>query len=132
MPLIMVTPSDDVKYKHLILTMYLRGLLADNFQMKINVYFDDQGRRLLFSSATVNNSDIDRAGDFYCEQRFDFPTLQNLMTIGHSYYVEFELSGTYNYDNDNYLGLIIDHDSPLAILNDERNIIRQSSFFEVA
>lgn len=126
------TPSADVKLKHVIMTMYMRGLLLADFQMKINVYFDDQGRSLLFSSAVVNNFDITRVGDWYCEQRFDFPALQNLLTIGHKYFVEFEIYGTYPMDEDNYIGLTIDHDSPLAIMNEGVDVLRHSAFYEKA
>jgi hypothetical protein len=128
------TPSSDVKLKHIIMTMYIQGLVASDFQMKINVYFDDQGQSTLFQSSVVNNSDITRDPNWYCEQRFDFPTLQNLLVIGHQYFVEFEISGDYgaDFDENNYIGLIIDHDSPLAILNEGTNVLRHSAFYEKA
>ena len=126
------TPTDDVKLKNIIVTMYIRGLLASDFQMKINVYLDSLGRRKLFESDVVSNFDIDRSGDFYCEQRFDFPAASNLLALGHEFYVEFELLGTYAFDEANYLGLIIDHDSPLAILASGSNVIRHSAFYDIA
>jgi hypothetical protein len=130
-PCYLFTPTDDIKLKHIIQTFIFRDLISSDFQMKFNIYFDSQGRRKVFESNTINNFDVVRIGDFYCELRFDFPALANLLTIGHQYMVEFELSGTYDYDNDNYLGLIIDHDSPAAIINEGKIVSRLSPFFEV-
>lgn len=131
-PLYQFTPAEDVKLKHIVVTMFLKDLISSDFKMKINVYFDDKGRQILFSSEEVKNFDIVRVGDYYCEIRFDFPVLKNLLTIGHEYYVEFELYGTYNIDENNYIGLILDHDSPLAILAEGKSIIRYSAFYEKA
>ena len=126
------TPTQDVKFKHLVITMFLRGLMANEFGMRINVYFDNLGRKKLLSSYDVMNSQIVRTGDYYCELRFDFPTLKNLLMIGHQYYVEFELFGDYPMNEENYIGLIIDHDSQLAILNEDASIIRYSDFYDKA
>ena len=132
-PLFSMTPTEDVKIRNVIVTMFLSGLISSDFQMKINVYFDSGYRRLLFSSEVVNNFDVVRVGDYYCELRFDFPALRNLLRIGHEYHVEFELSGTYAYDEENYLGLIQDHDNTLGIIFDEDDfVVRLSPFFDKA
>jgi hypothetical protein len=130
-PLSLVTPFEDVKIKHVIVTMFIRGLLASSFQLKINIYSDLDRQKLLLSSTAINNSDIERDGDWYGELRFDFPALNNLLCIGHQYYLEFEIS-SYTSSMANFVGLVIDHDSPLAIISEVGRLVRHSSFFEVA
>lgn len=126
------TPVADIKIKHVIVSMFLRDMISQDFQMKLNLYADKTGTTLLLSSAIINNFDIVRVGDYFCELRFDFPAERNLLTVGHQYLLEFELSGAYVKDGDNYLGLILDHDSPIAIINDAKPVIKLAPFFDKA
>jgi hypothetical protein len=132
-PLFQFTPTELVRIKKLIATMIICGLDAQLFKMKINVYLDSGAQRLLFSSDEVLGTDIERGSQRYCELRFDFPSAGNLITIGHKYFVEFEILD-YTPDEENYVGLIVDHDSPLAILCEGTAAIpiRCSAFYERA
>jgi hypothetical protein len=134
-PLQLFTPEEIVKLKHTIVTMFISKLTGADFKMKINVYFDSQGRRLAFSSSEVSGLDIERGLYRYCEIRFDFPALGNLLNVGHQYFLEFEISDySASHDEENYIGLIKDHDSPLAIMaqGSHKFIVRHSNFMETA
>lgn len=132
-PLYNFSPIADVKLQHIIVTIFLRDMVGQGWSLKCCVYYDSARLKKAFESSTVSNSDIDRDGntDFYCEQRFDFPLAGNNLVIGKTYYVDIELFGAYSPSANNYLGLIIDHDSILAINSVGTNVIRHSAFYGV-
>lgn len=134
-PLNLFTPTDIAKLKHIIVTMFISKLTGVDFKMKINVYFDSQGRRLAFSSDPVSGLDIERGLYRYCDIRFDFPAAGNLLNVGHQFYAEFEIYDySSSFDDENYIGLAKDNDSPLATLaaGKPKFIVKHAPFFETA
>lgn len=99
-------PKDRI-LKNAVVTMFLKGHVGSNFSMRLHVYDDAVGSNILFSSLPVNNLDIQRTGDEYCEIRFDFPTLGNLMTPSKTHLMKFEIYGGYVQDPANYVALIM-------------------------
>lgn len=129
-PLRVYTPEKIIEIRKVIVNMFIRGCVSQDFTMKLNVLQRDENGPILISSNTISNLELVRDVNWYCWLRFDFPDLKNLFVIGHQYLLQFELSDEYLYDKDNYIGLIICHDSPLAIMNPEKTVIRISDFFE--
>ena len=122
----------DAKLKHVVISMLFKGLIGHSgLFMRLNVYYGlTSSKKLMSSNLNDVGNDIIRSSDYWGEIRFDFP--KHILVPTHTYSVEFELLGDYPFSEDNYLGLIIDWDSPLAKLYPERNLIRFSDFYDIA
>lgn len=120
-PMYRLKPTKNVKLQNIIVTMFLKGQIAEDFKMRINVYKDKNGQNVLIQSTTVNNLDIARVGDYYCEIRFDFGAANNRMAIGIEHLIEFEVYDGYVYDSLNYLALIMDTQASMAYLGSDAN-----------
>lgn len=100
-----ITPLQDGKFTHATVTMFIKGQLSQDFKMKVKVYEDTSRNNVLFESAPVANLDIVRAGDIYCELRFDFPAA--VMSIGKPHLVTFEIYD-YAYGTDDFVAIILE------------------------
>lgn len=110
--------------------MFIKGLLLQNTLIGCRVYKDSDKQNLLVQSNPVTVNDFIRTGDWYGELRFDFDT-KKAYTIGHTYYLEFFIdNATYPVDDNNFIGLVLDHDSPLATIDQTKRVIRHSMFFQ--
>ena len=114
-----ITPRKILKLQKGILTIFFKGHVGVDFKMKINVYKDANGNNLLLSSTVINNQDIARTGDYYCELRFDFPASNNRLAVGVDHLVEFEIFDGYTYDANNYVALILDAQVNMGFLGSD-------------
>lgn len=94
------------KLTHATVTMFIKGLIGQDFKMKMKVYESASMSNVLFESAPISNLDIQRSTDLYCELRFDFPAA--IMGVGKQHLVTFEIYDGYTYDNDNYVAIILE------------------------
>lgn len=104
-----ILPQQDLLFKHTTVTMFIRGHIGSDFKMRLNVYADAVGGKLLMSSTPINNLDISRTDDLYTELRFDFEKLGNVMSVGKKHLVEFEIYDGYVYGHDDYVAIIYDY-----------------------
>lgn len=95
-------------FRNAVVTMFIKGHIGSDFKMRLHVHDDASGSNILFSSNEINNLDIERTGDHYCELRFDFPTLGNLMSCGKPHLLKLEIYDGYVQDPANYVALIMD------------------------
>ena len=58
-----LTPNAEGKFTHATVTMFIKGLIVQDFKMRMKVYEDASRNNVLFESSPVANSDIERAGD---------------------------------------------------------------------
>lgn len=103
--LVGIAPTEDILLKHIVVHLFIRGHLASDFKMRLNVYHGDGS--LMMRSNPVNNLDIERTGDFYCELRFDFPLEGNLLSLNKSHRVEFEIYDGYTQDITNNVNIML-------------------------
>jgi hypothetical protein len=129
-------PSENLKFKNGVVTLYFKGLVGADFKMKINVYKDANGNSLMISSTEVNNQDITRAGDWYGEIRFDFQAAGNLLAIGIDHLIEFEILDGYVPDGTNFVAIVMETQQGLAYvgsdvqhLGDAAQLGARASFF---
>jgi hypothetical protein len=106
-----IVTQNDLVFKHAQIHLFIRGLIGQDFKMRINVYTDETHQKLLLQSIPVNNLDITRSADLYAELRFDFPNLGNLLGNNKKHMLEFEIYDGYVYDNNNFVAIILE---PLA------------------
>lgn len=134
-----IKPSEYVRLRNAIMTFYFNGLLGEDFSLKLNLYSDSKGNKLLMSSNTITNAMITRSANYYCELRFDFPLSSNILGIKNDHLLELEISGSASFDDDNFIGQILDYDNTLGnvegdyILYTADNVgARMSLFFDKA
>lgn len=110
-------PKKDAILKYITVHLFLKGHLASTWKLRANVYNPDGS--LMMRSIPVTNTDIERAGDFYCELRFDFPQEGNLLSCGRPHRVELEIYDGYSYDNDNYVSVMLAYFGDLNYLGSD-------------
>jgi hypothetical protein len=115
----LVKPTKVVKAKNAVVTMFIKGHVGSDFKMRINIYKDQNGSNVLLSSTAVNNLDIERTGDYYCEIRFDFGSANNRMAVGVNHLFEFEIYDGYTYDSSNYVALILDRQEAMGYVGSD-------------
>lgn len=134
-----IKPSEYVRLRHAIPTIFFNGLIGADFSLKMNLYSDKKGNKLLMSSSTITSAQIDRTQYYYGEIRFDFPGDSNLLGINNDQLLELEISGSASFDDNNYIGLVLDYDNTLGnivgsyVPYDTLNVgVRLSLFFDKA
>lgn len=117
-PMYIIKPTEILKPNCVIVTMFINGHIGSDFKMRINLYADNNGDKLLISSTPINNLDIVRSGSYYVDLRFDFDSPARL-AVGHEYLASFEIYDGYTEDINNSVSLIMDTQAALGYVGSD-------------